>query len=100
MDPKPLRLIVSLLGMVTVAAGLFELAAAWLATHLTEPTIARRLAGSRAWAGLANATSVSLLTALVIEFALTGRFEALLVWGIVAASYLICWLFDRARGRS
>jgi hypothetical protein len=43
---------------------------------------------------------VSLLTALVIEFALTGRVEALLVWGIVALSYFLCWLLDRARGRS
>jgi hypothetical protein len=100
MDPKPLRLIVSLLGMATLAAGLLQLAAAGLAAHLPEPSPARRLAGSRAWAGLANATSVSLLTALVIEFVLTGRVEALLVWGIVAVSYLVCCLFDRARGRS
>jgi hypothetical protein len=83
-----------------LAAGLLQLAAAGLATRLTDPSAARRLAGSRAWAGLANATSVSLLTALVIDLALTGRVEALLVWGIVAVSYLVCWLFDRARGRS
>jgi hypothetical protein len=100
MDPKPLRLIVSLLGMTAVATWLLQLAASWLATHLTDPSPARRLAGSKAWAGLANAASVSLLTALVIEFALTGRVEALLVWGIVAVSYLVCWLLDRARGRS
>jgi len=100
MDPKPLRMIVWLLGMATVATGLLQLAAAGLAAHLPDASAARRLAGSRAWAGLANATSVSLLTALVIEFALTGRVEPLLVWGIVTVSYLVCWLLDRARGRS
>ena len=99
MDPKPLRLIVSLLGMATMAAWLLQMAAAGLAARLPDPSAARRLAGSKVWAGLANATSVSLLTAVVIEFALTGRVEALLIWGIVAVSYLVCWLLDRARGR-
>jgi hypothetical protein len=100
MDPKPLRLIVSLLGMAAVAAGLLQRAAARLAAHLPDPSMARRLAGSKAWDGLANAISVSLLTALVIELVLTGRFETLLIWGIVAVSSLVCWLLDRARGRS
>jgi hypothetical protein len=54
---------------------------------------------SKAWAGLANATAVSLLTALIIEIVLTGRYETLFLWGIVAASCLVCWLLDRARGR-
>ena len=99
MDPKPFRLIVWLLGMATLATGLLQMAAAGLAARLPDPSAARRLAGSKAWAGLANAASVSLLTAVVIEFALTGRVEALLVWGIVAVSCFVCWLLDRARGR-
>jgi hypothetical protein len=99
MDPKTLRLIVLLLGVAAVAAGLLRPAAAWLATRLPDPSAARRLAGSRAWAGLANAASVSLLTAWVIEIILTGRYEILVVVGIVAAAWLVCSLIDRARGR-
>ena len=99
MDPKTLRLIVSLLAMATLAAGLLRPAASWLATRLPDPSLARRLAGSRAWAGLANAASVSLLTAWVIEVVLTGHYETFVVVGIVAASYLVCSLIDRARGR-
>ena len=55
-------------------------------------------AGSEAWAGLANVTLVSLLTALIIEIVLTGRYETLFLWGIVAAAWLVCSLIDRARG--
>jgi hypothetical protein len=54
---------------------------------------------SRAWAGLANATPVSMGTAAIIEIVLTGRYETLFVWGIVAAAWLVCSLIDRARGR-
>ena len=99
MDPKTLRLIVSLLAMAPLATLLLQRAAAGLAAQLPEPSTARRLAGSRAWAGLANATSVSLLTAVVIEIVLTGRYETLFLGGIVAAAWLVCSLIDRARGR-
>jgi hypothetical protein len=99
MDPKTLRLIVSLLAMAAVAAWLLRRVADWLATRLPDPSTARRLASSRAWAGLANAASVSLLTAWVIEVVLTGHYETFVVVGIVAASCLVCWLLDRARGR-
>ena len=61
--------------------------------------MARWLAGSKNRTDPANATSASLLTALVIDLVPTGRVEALLVWGIVAVSCLVCWLLDRARGR-
>jgi hypothetical protein len=99
MDPKTLRLIVSTLAMAATAAWLLRPAAAWLATRLPDPSLARRLAASPAWAGLASSAWVSLLTAWVIEIILTGRYEILVVAGIVAASCLVCWLLDRARGR-
>jgi hypothetical protein len=99
MDPKTLRLIVSLLAMAAVAAWLLQRTASRLATRLPDPSAARRIADSKAWAGLANATLVSMWTAVILEIILTGRYETLLLWGIVAAAWLVCSLIDRARGR-
>ena len=58
----------------------------------------RKGAGSGFWPGMANASSVALLTGLPIEFAPTSSFEGLVVIGIIALSCLVCSLFDLLQG--